>query len=265
MRNNKLIHEGKSAGLRLPVWPPDSNRTRIEISWLESEIHTTDCRRVAIGHTVPTQERVRIFSLPIRSAPLTKEGASCDEESVQTLNENRTKQMNTLLKALSAEAAAAPMRIPANLTPRILVVEDDEAIRQFNAQVLLRSGYHVDAAEDGVAGWEALQAKNFDLLLTDHEMPRLTGLELVKKVRSARMTLPVILATGTLPVKELERHPWLHLAATLLKPFSPHELLETVQQALRADDRASSNHAPRFPSLADTFRQSSPYQHGGPQ
>jgi DNA-binding response OmpR family regulator len=119
-----------------------------------------------------------------------------------------------------------------NLSQRILVVEDEPAIRQFNAQVLARSGYQVDAAEDGAAGWEALHANHFDLLLTDHDMPRLSGLDLVKKVRAARMTLPVILATGALPEEELKRHPWLQLAATLLKPFSPHQLVETVKKVL---------------------------------
>ena len=134
---------------------------------------------------------------------------------------------------------------------RILVVEDDVAIRLLNARVLVRSGYQVDAAEDGAAGWEALHAKNFNLLITDHNMPRLSGLELVKKVRSARMTLPVILATGALPEEELERHPWLQLAATLLKPFSPHQLLEMVQEVLRAAGRcASFSPEACFPVLA---------------
>jgi CheY-like chemotaxis protein len=147
--------------------------------------------------------------------------------------------MNVLHAPTLAEAAAAPTSTPANPSPCILVVEDDMIIRHVSAQVLVGSGYQVDAAEDGVAGWDALHAKHFDLLITDHDMPRLSGLELAKKVRSARMTLPIILATGTLPEEELKRHPWLQLAATLLKPISPQQLLETVKNALRAADRVS--------------------------
>jgi CheY-like chemotaxis protein len=123
-------------------------------------------------------------------------------------------------------------RSPAPASKRILVVEDDEAIRQLNAKVLARSGYQVDAVEDGLAGWHALHAKAFDLLITDHDMPGLTGVELVKRVRLAHMFLPVILATGALPTEELAQHPWLQIAATLQKPYSPHELLETVQTAI---------------------------------
>jgi two-component system sensor histidine kinase and response regulator WspE len=134
------------------------------------------------------------------------------------------------------------------------MVEDDLLIRHINAQVLIRSGYQVDGAGDGVAGWEALHAGHFDLLITDHEMPRLSGLELVKKARSARMTLPVILATGTLPEEEIERHPWLQLAATLLKPFSPQQLLETVQEVLRPAASCARVAPERcFPAFPDPF------------
>ena len=118
------------------------------------------------------------------------------------------------------------------------MVDDDELVRQMSVRALLNFGYHVDTAEDGAAGWEALQSGNHDLLLTDHNMPRMSGIELVKKVRIARMTLPAILASGALPTEELERLPWLEFAAILAKPFSPQELLATVEKALSAPDSA---------------------------
>ena len=172
----------------------------------------------------------------------------------------KNEDMTTLDKTPGAKIVATPARDPTNPSQRILVVEDDMAIRQLNAKVLECSGYQVAAAEDGAAGWEALHANDFDLLITDHDMPRLTGLELLKRVRSARMNLPVILATGTLPEEELERHPWLQLAATLLKPFSPHQLLETVQQVLRVDALYASV-APECcsPMFTAPFRQLLPY------
>jgi CheY-like chemotaxis protein len=90
---------------------------------------------------------------------------------------------------------------PTNPTHRILVVDDDRDIRRFSAHALIGSGYHVDAAEDAAAAWEALQIKAFNLLITDNNMPKLTGVELVRKLRSARMALPVIMATGKLPTE----------------------------------------------------------------
>src|ERR1017187_5344654 len=64
-------------------------------------------------------------------------------------------------------------------THRILVVDDEPDIRRLNAEVLKSSGYEVDTAEDGKAGWQALQAvshapDSYDLLITDHNMPGLS-------------------------------------------------------------------------------------------
>ena len=78
------------------------------------------------------------------------------------------------------------------------------------------------------AAWEALKANHYSLLITEHEMPNLTGVELVKMLRGARMAVPVVMAAGRLPAHELARNPSLQLAATLSKPFGVDALLDTV-------------------------------------
>ena len=78
-------------------------------------------------------------------------------------------------------------------------------------------------------------------------MPKMSGVELVKKLRSARMTLPVILASGELPTEELDRNPWLQLATTLVKPFSRGQLLKTVREVLFAADNTRGCAAAFFP------------------
>jgi two-component system chemotaxis response regulator CheY len=119
---------------------------------------------------------------------------------------------------------------------RILVVDDDGDIRRLNIEVLAGSGYKVDAAADGAVAWDILQLNRYDLLLTDHDMPKVTGVELLKKLRAAHMTLPVILISGTIPTKELSRHPQLQIDGTLLKPYTPEELLAAVRKVLPAPD-----------------------------
>ena len=131
-----------------------------------------------------------------------------------------------------AGLASAPIQGLTNTPPRILVVEDDPDIRRLNTEVLTDSGYHVEAVEDGVAAWQALNTDGYDLLITDNNMPRVTGLELIKKMRSEDMTLPIILMSGMLPTEELVRHPWLQIQATLLKPYTIAELLVTVEKVL---------------------------------
>jgi len=71
-------------------------------------------------------------------------------------------------------------------------------------------------------------------VITDHKMPKVTGVELLKKLRAARMDLPVILVTAALPREEFTRQPWLQPAATLLKPYTVEELLGTVKEVLCA-------------------------------
>lgn len=240
MRSNKLIYERKSAERRPSALPQDSNRTRIEISSLENETQMFDSCRVEIGNAAPPQKGWAHLFPAHPASTLDQQNCISCEGGVKTSHNDSTKEMNPLLETLCSKVVAAPARTPANPPQRILVVEDDVAVRQLNALVLVRSGYQVEAAEDGAAGWEALHANHFDLLITDHDMPKLTGLELVKKARGARMSLPVILASGSLHTEEVERHPWLQLAATLLKPFSPHQLLETVKEVLRAAARANT-------------------------
>ena len=109
------------------------------------------------------------------------------------------------------------------------MVDDEEMICQLNSKVLALSRYEVDTAEDGSAAWEALQAVRYGLLITDNQMPKVSGIELVKRCRFARMTLPIILASGAAPANTES----LQLAAILLKPFTGEQLLKTVKEVLR--------------------------------
>ena len=122
---------------------------------------------------------------------------------------------------------------------RILLVDDDLDLRNLYTDVLTRAGYQVDTAENGATGWKALQAGHYDALVTDNNMPEVTGMDLIKKLRSADMTLSVILASGTVPAEELNRCPWLQVDALLPKPYSIDELLRTVDQVLRTAEGAS--------------------------
>jgi CheY-like chemotaxis protein len=115
---------------------------------------------------------------------------------------------------------------------RVLVAEDEPTIRRVTVRLLASSGYEAEGADDGEAAWTALNREPFDLLITDHCMPRLSGVELLKRLRSARMDLPVIMVSGSMPTEELERHPWLRLDDRLLKPYSAADLLRRVAQAL---------------------------------
>ncbi|MDB6066272.1 MAG: chemotaxis response regulator [Pedosphaera sp.] len=120
-----------------------------------------------------------------------------------------------------------------NAPKRILVVDGDTDTRQLYFEVLIRSGYKVDTAEDGETGWKALHAashdpESYDLLITENSMAKSSTVDLIEKLRSERINLPVILASAEAPIKR-EQFP---IAAVLPKPFSPEELVKAVQEVL---------------------------------
>ena len=135
-----------------------------------------------------------------------------------------------------AGSPGSSLTIPSqkNLPFRILVVDDEISIRELGSAVLTQSGYYVDAVEDGAVGWEALQSSSYDLLITDNNMPRVSGVELVKMRRSTRMILPVLMISAALPPETLNGDSSLQFSAALLKPFTRNKLLGTVEKVLRA-------------------------------
>ena len=116
----------------------------------------------------------------------------------------------------------------------ILVVEDEQDLRQLTAEVLIDAGYRVDVAGDGIAAWTALQHSQYDLLMTDQFLPKLSGVELLRKVHAAHLTLPVIMATGCLPTWGFAQHTWLQPVNMLLQPYSFQKLLTLVNNVLHA-------------------------------
>lgn len=118
--------------------------------------------------------------------------------------------------------------------PRILVADDEPVIRRLNCNMLTTAGHQVDAVADGAAAWDLLEHRSYDLLITDHSMPGLTGLELLKKLRNEGLTLPVIMATGTLPIDEFSLHLWLQPVVALLKPYGVAEFLNAVKVVRQA-------------------------------
>ena len=110
--------------------------------------------------------------------------------------------------------------------------------------MLIDSGYHVDVAEDGVIAWDALLLNDYDLVVTDNSMPNLSGVQLIERLHTARMAMPVIMATATLPQEEFTRCPWLQPDAILLKPYSLAEFLGAVKDVLNASADVREGIAP---------------------
>ncbi|MEE9152944.1 MAG: response regulator, partial [candidate division NC10 bacterium] len=84
------------------------------------------------------------------------------------------------------------MKVEERLRRRILVVEDDEDMRENLQRILLGAGYEVSLAEDGPQAITMLRAQPCHLVLTDLVMPGMNGLELLKEIRQEDQNLPVV-------------------------------------------------------------------------
>jgi DNA-binding response OmpR family regulator len=142
--------------------------------------------------------------------------------------------MNRTINAVLASdvpTAECASSLRKGIPPGILYVDDDKTIRSAYGEVLLRAGYRVDLAENGEMGWEALRRKEYDLLITEHSMSVLSGLELAVRAREAGLDLPIVIASGYATFAEDDAYVWLRLS-TLRKPFTPAALLQTVETIL---------------------------------
>jgi CheY-like chemotaxis protein len=117
----------------------------------------------------------------------------------------------------------------------ILLVEDNESVREVIRTCLEAGGYYCSEVADGEAAREWLQTeKPIDLILTDHDMPRLKGLELLQWVHThPEFThLPVILYSGEMTGELRERALQAGAIAVLEKPFLFQRLLDLIAQVL---------------------------------
>ena len=118
---------------------------------------------------------------------------------------------------------------------KILVVEDNAALSAVICFNLVRAGFEVVPATNGRAGLDLLQKGDFDLVLSDQQMPMLTGIQLCQHIRQlpGHQKTPFILLTAKcMEIDLVKLQQQLGVSAALPKPFSPSELVTCIEDAL---------------------------------
>jgi two-component system cell cycle sensor histidine kinase/response regulator CckA len=122
---------------------------------------------------------------------------------------------------------------------KILLVDDDDAIRRFVKRILLQKGFHVIEASDGeeALGVLSTHGESVDLLLTDVIMPKVNGLVLAQRVLQERPGIGVLFMSGYVEGSILlAKHPE---SILLQKPFAPDALVAAVRQILGSEEPQS--------------------------
>jgi len=113
---------------------------------------------------------------------------------------------------------------------RILVVEDDDDMRESLGRILGRAGYQVQLARDGGEAITVLQAQPFHLVLTDLVMPRMGGLELLREIRRLGQSLPVVFLTAFGSRAAFTKAMDLGAVDFVTKPFQASSLLAVIRE-----------------------------------
>jgi len=120
--------------------------------------------------------------------------------------------------------------------PGILVVDDDEGIRDNIADLLGTEDYRVIVASNANEAMDRLAAEDVDLLLTDFQMPGRNGVELIEAARTTKKDLPAILMTAYLYVYEQIDEERRKAISLLRKPFDADEVLRLVAEGVRKNN-----------------------------
>lgn len=115
---------------------------------------------------------------------------------------------------------------------KIMIVDDEAGIRNLLLDVLSGEGFKITMAKDGQESIDKMKNHHFDLLITDLNMPRMNGIELLRAMKKKRRKEKIIIMTGESFSSPFNRKDIPHVETMLKKPFHINKLIETVVDIL---------------------------------
>jgi DNA-binding NtrC family response regulator len=131
---------------------------------------------------------------------------------------------------------------PATAGPRLLLVDDDALIVNSLSEFLKLEGYHVDTAPDGAHAIELLATHRYNLVITDVNMPRTNGLELLRSIKNQHPEVVVLVITGYGTIENAVEAVKMGAFEYLTKPIIDDEIRVAIQKALKQQTLLSENH-----------------------
>jgi DNA-binding response OmpR family regulator len=123
---------------------------------------------------------------------------------------------------------------PATVKKQILVVEDNQDLRELIFQMLISKDFDVLTAESGEKALELINLHRIDLILLDHMMPGISGIVVLKKIRSTKdcqiKNLPVVMVTAKSLIDDIDAAIFAGANDYIVKPFRAESLMATIQK-----------------------------------
>ena len=127
------------------------------------------------------------------------------------------------------------MKNAESLSHRVLIIDDNEYMRQVLSDALTLRGYHCVAADHGGSALRCLDSDRFHLVISDYQMPIMDGLQLLEALKTRRIPFPpIIMMTGSMSEEFRRRALELGAYAVISKPITPHELAVLSARAIES-------------------------------
>jgi chemotaxis protein histidine kinase CheA/ActR/RegA family two-component response regulator len=125
-----------------------------------------------------------------------------------------------------------PKKMIKNRKPRILIVDDSSSVRNFVGSVLEREGFETLKSSDGITAIDKIENEEVDLVITDLEMPKMHGFELITKIRDQKKfdNMPIVILTGRAGQDKHKKGKELGANAFIIKPFKESDLLNVLAE-----------------------------------
>ncbi len=114
----------------------------------------------------------------------------------------------------------------------VLAIDDEQIVRISCERILRGAGYDIDTSADGKNALKMIEAKKYDVILTDLKMPGMDGLEVMSEIKKRLPGTKVIIVTGYSTVDTAARAMKMGAHSYIEKPFSPESLVAAIQDAL---------------------------------